>query len=150
MSDYKLDDLICFQLYQASRTMTRLYKEVLGPLGLTYPQYIVMVLLWERGTMTFGDMSKELQLKTGTLSPLLKRMEKDAWVTRQHSRKDDRIVEISLGKKGVENKAIWAEVPCQVSALLGYDEDTYNGYMDVIKDINGHLHDIEVSPEDGK
>lgn len=143
MSDYKLNDLMCFQLYQASRTMTRLYKDILKPLDLTYPQYIVMVLLWENGAMPFSEVSERLQLKTGTLSPLLQRLEKEGWIRRKHNKNDDRMVEVLLGKKGVENKHIWAEVPCKVAELLDYDDVTYEAYMDVVKDINDHLHDIE-------
>lgn len=143
MPDFKLNDLMCFQLYQASRTMTRLYKDILKPLNLTYPQYIVMVLLWENGAMSFSEMSEKLQLKTGTLSPLLQRLEKEHWIKRHHNKKDDRMVEVSLGKKGLDNKHIWAEVPCRVAEMLDYDDQTYSGYLDVVKDINEHLHDIE-------
>jgi len=143
MSEFKLNDLMCFQLYQASRTMTRLYKDILKPLNLTYPQYIVMVLLWENGSMSFSEVSERLQLKTGTLSPLLQRLDKEGWIKRHHNKNDDRMVEVSLGKKGLENKHIWAEVPCRVAELLDYDDKTYNGYLDVVKDINEHLHGIE-------
>jgi len=143
MSDFKINDLMCFQLYQASRTMTRLYKDILKPLNLTYPQYIVMVLLWENESMSFSDMSEKLQLKTGTLSPLLQRLEKENWIKRKHNKKDDRMVEVSLGKKGLDNRYIWAEVPCKVTDLLSYDDETYNNYLGVVKNINEHLHDIE-------
>jgi len=143
MSEFKLDDLMCFQLYQASRTMTRLYKDILKPLNLTYPQYIVMVALWENGSMPFSELSDRLQLKTGTLSPLLQRLEKDDWVVRRHNKKDERMVEIHLGEKGEANRKIWSEVPCKVAELLNYDDETYDGIMDVVKDINGHLRDIE-------
>ncbi len=143
MSEFKLNDLMCFQLYQASRTMTRLYKDILRPLDLTYPQYIVMVLLWENGTLSFSEVSNRLQLKTGTLSPLLKRLEKDGWIERKHNKKDDRMVEVALGKRGIENKHIWAEVPCKVAELLDYDTDTYEEYLEAIRDINEHLHNLE-------
>ena len=143
MSEFKLNDLMCFQLYQASRTMTRLYKDILQPLDLTYPQYIVMVLLWENGTLPFSEVSQRLQLKTGTLSPLLKRLEKDGWIERRHNKKDDRMVEVALGKKGIENQHIWAEVPCRVAELLDYDQDTYNDNLKVVQDINEHLRDLE-------
>ncbi len=144
LSDYKLDDLMCFQLYQASRTMTRLYKDILKPLELTYPQYIVMMLLWENGNMSFGQISDRLQLKTGTLSPLLQRLEKEGWIKRKHNKLDDRVIEIILGKKGQENRYIRDDVPCQISDMLGYDASKYNAYMDVVKDINQHLRDVEV------
>lgn len=143
MSDFKLDDLMCFQLYQASRTMTRLYKDILKPLNLTYPQYIVMVALWENGAMSFGDLSGKLQLKTGTLSPLLQRLEKEGWILRRHNKKDERVVEIHLGEKGEANRHIWSEVPCRVADLLNYDGETYDEIMTVMKDINGHLREIE-------
>lgn len=143
MSDFKLDDLMCFQLYQASRTMTRLYKDILKPLNLTYPQYIVMVALWENGSMPFSELSDRLQLKTGTLSPLLQRLEKDDWIVRRHNKKDERMVEIHLGEKGEANKHIWSDVPCKVAELLNYEDETYEGIMDVVKDINVHLRDIE-------
>ena len=83
MSEYKLDDLMCFQLYQASRTMTRLYKDILKPLNLTYPQYIVMVLLWEKGTMSFSDMSQNLQIEDRDFKPpCWQRLEKNGWIER--------------------------------------------------------------------
>lgn len=143
MSEFKLNDLMCFQLYQASRTMTRLYKDILKPMNLTYPQYIVMVLLWENGTLPFSEVSNRLQLKTGTLSPLLKRLEKDGWIQRRHNKKDDRMVEVALGKKGIENRHIWAEVPCKVSELLDYDNETYSEYLTVVQDISEHLKHLE-------
>lgn len=143
MSEFKLNDLMCFQLYQASRTMTRLYKDILKPMNLTYPQYIVMVLLWENGTLPFSEVSSRLQLKTGTLSPLLKRLEKDGWIQRRHNKKDDRMVEVALGKKGIENRHIWAEVPCKVAELLDYDNDTYSEYLTVVQDISEHLKHLE-------
>lgn len=100
MSKYGLDDHLCFQLYQASRAMTRLYKDILEPIHLTYPQYIVMVLLWDNEVLSFKEISDKLHLKTGTLSPLLQRLEKDGWIKRKHNKKnDDRMVEIHLAKK---------------------------------------------------
>jgi DNA-binding Lrp family transcriptional regulator len=143
LADYKLEDLMCFQLYQASRTMTRLYKDILKPLELTYPQYIVMMLLWEEGNMSFSQISEKLQLKTGTLSPLLQRLEKEGWIKRKHNKLDDRVVEVVLGKKGLANKHIRDDVPCQIADMLGYDDNKYGSYMDVVKDINYHLHEVE-------
>lgn len=141
--EYKLDDHLCFQLYQASRAMTRLYKDVLGPLDLTYPQYIVMVLLWEFETMTFKEMSEKLQLKTGTLSPLLQRLEKEGWIKRKHHKNDDRMIQVVLGKKGLEMRDRGFNVPCEISKMLDYDEPTYLNYLNAVKDLNGHLHDVE-------
>lgn len=142
-AEYRLDDHLCFQLYQASRAMTRLYKDILGPLKLTYPQYIVMVLLWEYETLTFKEISEKLQLKTGTLSPLLQRLEKEGWIKRRHHKNDDRMIQVTLGKKGLEKRVDGYQVPCEVSKMLDYDETTYLSYLNAVKDINDHLHDVE-------
>lgn len=148
MAEYKLDDLLCFQLYQASRAMTRLYKDVLKPLDLTYPQYIVMVLLWEHETMSFKELSDRLQLKTGTLSPLLKRLEKEGWIKRKHNRNDDRMIEVILGKRGLEYKVAGGQVPCEISDMLAYDASTYTDILRTVQEINGHLHEIEGDQEE--
>jgi DNA-binding MarR family transcriptional regulator len=143
LAKYELDDHLCFQLYQASRAMTRLYKDILDPLHLTYPQYIVMVLMWDREVMPFKEMSDILRLKTGTLSPLLQRLEKDGWVKRKHNKLDDRMVEVHLGKTGLEYREKGINVPCEVLKVLDYDNEAYLHYLETVKDLNQHIHDLE-------
>lgn len=110
-----LDQQLCFALYSASRLMTRLYRPHLEKLGLTYPQYLGMLALWEtdrRGeTATVAGLGERLMLDSGTLSPLLKRLEAAGLVTRRRSSADERIVEIHLTDAGREMRAKAVEVP---------------------------------------
>lgn len=142
MSKYSLDDHLCFQLYQASRAMTRLYKDILEPMHLTYPQYIVMVLLWDKEVVSFKEISETLHLKTGTLSPLLQRLEKDSWIKRKHNKNDDRMVEIHLASKGKEHREKGFNVPCEVLKLLDYNNEAYTHYLKTVKDLNQHIHEV--------
>ncbi|NVZ20526.1 MarR family winged helix-turn-helix transcriptional regulator [Pseudomonas costantinii] len=102
-----LDDQLCFKLYAASRAVTRAYKPMLDQLGLTYPQYVVMLVLWEwQDTMplqpTVKALGERLMLDSGTLTPLLKRLEQLALVKRQRSTRDEREVHLSLSEAGVQ------------------------------------------------
>lgn len=96
----KLENQLCFPLYAAARSVVGLYSPLLKTLGLTYTQYIVFMVLWEKDGISIGDICEKLMLDNGTLSPLLKRMEKEGYVVRNRSEKDDRIVIVSLTNKG--------------------------------------------------
>jgi MarR family transcriptional regulator, organic hydroperoxide resistance regulator len=96
----KLDNQLCFALYAATRAMTRTYRERLGPMGLTYPQYLVLVILWENDGLTISQLGQRLLLDSGTLTPLLKRLEAAGVVTRNRRETDEREVEIWLTDKG--------------------------------------------------
>jgi DNA-binding MarR family transcriptional regulator len=96
-----LDDHLCFALYAASNHMTRLFAPFLKKLGVTYPQYLVLVVLWERGAHGVGDLASALQMDLGTLSPMLKRLEAKELVTRRRQATDERRVTIDLTPKGV-------------------------------------------------
>jgi len=96
----KLDDQLCFALYAAARAMTRAYRPLLAPLALTYPQYLVLLALWERDGATVGTLGEWLDLDTGTLTPLLKRMAALGLIHRSRSRTDERTVEIWLTEHG--------------------------------------------------
>src|SRR5687768_2321767 len=91
-----LDQQVCFALYSASRAITAAYRPLLAPLGLTYPQYLVMLALWERSPRTVRALGETLHLESGTLSPLLKRMEANGLITRTRSADDERQVLIGL------------------------------------------------------
>ncbi|MFZ2987481.1 MarR family winged helix-turn-helix transcriptional regulator [Ideonella sp.] len=95
-----LDRQLCFALYSASLAMTKLYKPLLAPLGLTYPQYLVMLVLWEHGATGVSALGDRLHLDSGTLTPLLKRLEAQALVRRTRSRDDERRVEVTLTEAG--------------------------------------------------
>jgi DNA-binding MarR family transcriptional regulator len=95
-----LDDQLCFALYAASRAVTARYRPMLDELGLTYPQYLVMMLLWEQDNQTVGQLGTQLALDSGTLSPLLKRLTAAGLVTRHRRIEDERSVSISLTDEG--------------------------------------------------
>ena len=95
-AELMLDNQLCFKLYAASRAVTRAYKPMLDELGLTYPQYLAMLALWEKETLEVGQLCAMLDLDTGTVSPLLKRLEARGLVQRQRSKDDERVVSVSL------------------------------------------------------
>jgi MarR family transcriptional regulator, organic hydroperoxide resistance regulator len=109
-----LDDQLCFALYAASRAVTQLYRPLLEELGLTYPQYLVMLLLWERGEMTIGDLADTLQLDYGTLSPMLKRLASAGLVERRRAADDERVVRATLTDAGQRLKSR-AQPVCQAA-----------------------------------
>jgi len=95
-----LDEQLCFALYAASRAMTQAYQPFLAPLRLTYPQYVVMLVLWEGDRLTVSEIGERLRLDSGTLTPLLKRLEGLGYLTRRRSAEDERRVLISLTDMG--------------------------------------------------
>jgi DNA-binding MarR family transcriptional regulator len=107
----KLENQICFPVYAASRLITREYQPYLEELGLTYPQYLVLLVLWEQDELTVNDIAKKLILNTNTLTPLLKRMEAQGLLTRARSRQDERKVIVCLTEAGQEMQAKAAGIP---------------------------------------
>lgn len=117
-----LADLLCFDLYAAQRAVTAVYRAVLEPLGLTYPQYLVLVLLWHRGTVTVREVLDELQLDYGTVSPLLKRLEARGLVERRRRADDERSVAITLTGAGRALEARRGEIGPVITRAFGLDE----------------------------
>jgi DNA-binding MarR family transcriptional regulator len=115
----KLDDQLCFALYSASRAVTRAYGPILGELGLTYPQYLVMLLLWEEDDRTVSELGERLGLDSGTLTPLLRRLEASGVVSRARSSEDERVLRIRLTAAGkrLERKA--ERVPSALACRFG-------------------------------
>lgn len=114
-----LDNQLCFSLYSASLAMTKLYKPLLDALGLTYPQYLVMLVLWERDGLSVSALGERLSLDSGTLTPLLKRMETAGWLTRQRSSEDERRVHVCLSPAGQQLQIQAAHIPGCVVAQSG-------------------------------
>lgn len=113
----KLDNQLCFAVYSASLAMTRLYKPLLEKLGLTYPQYLAMLVLWERDGIMVSELGERLSLDSGTLTPLLKRLEANGLVARIRDVGDERRVHISLTSAGRKLKTRAAGVPaCLLAA----------------------------------
>ena len=114
----KLANQLCFPLYAAARHVTGLYTPVLKPLGLTYTQYIVFLVLWEKDGLPVGEIGEKLLLDNGTLSPLLKKMEQAGYVRRERSRKDERVVVITLTEAGRALQEKAKDVPAKVAGCL--------------------------------
>jgi DNA-binding MarR family transcriptional regulator len=119
----KLENQICFPLYAASRLIIRAYQEDLDKLGITYPQYLVLMLLWEHEEMTVNKIAEKLILNTNTVTPLLKRMEADQILTRIQSKTDQRKVNIALTEKGKAMQTEAAHIPFNLMNRLNISMD---------------------------
>jgi len=114
-----LDQQLCFALYAASRTLTSAYRPLLEPLGVTYPQYVVLLVLWERDGLSVRELGERLLLDSGTLTPLLKRLEHSGLIVRNRRASDEREVEISLTRNGRALRARAAKIPACLLQLSG-------------------------------
>ena len=114
----KLDKQLCFPLYAAARNVSSLYTLFLKPLGLTYTQYLVFLVLWEKDDVPIGEIGEKLMLDNGTLSPLLKKMEQEGYIERDRCKDDERIVKIRLTKKGKGLQEKVRDVPEKVAGCI--------------------------------
>ena len=114
----KLGNQLCFPVYAASRLITREYQPFLDKLGITYPQYLVLMILWEEDSLPVNDIAKKLILNTNTITPLLKRMEKDGIIRRKRSGEDERKVIVQLTGKGKGLQEEAAQIPEQLAGRL--------------------------------
>lgn len=119
----RLDQQLCFALYAASRAVTRAYAPLLEPLGLTYPQYLVLLVLWEDDGVSVKQLGERLFLDSATLTPLLKRLEQQGLVTRRRAEHDERVVQIELTEAGRALRAKARRVPEALACRAGCDPD---------------------------
>lgn len=117
----QLDRQVCFPLYAATNLLQRLYRPVLAPLGLTYSQYLVMLVLWEQTPLSVGDLGERLYLDTGTLTPLLKRMERASLIIRRRDSDDERRVLIMLTQHGSALRKLALNVPRTLARQMEFD-----------------------------
>ncbi|MER6110068.1 MarR family winged helix-turn-helix transcriptional regulator [Streptomyces hirsutus] len=122
-----LDQQICFSLQSASRAFNGVYRVVLKDLGLTYPQYLVMLALWEHGTLPVRKLGEHLRLDSGTLSPLLKRLEAAGLVHRERSARDERSVEVRPTEEGLALRERALDVPRRIVTATGFGLDEIQG-----------------------
>lgn len=115
----RLENQLCFALYAASGLVTRAYRPLLAPLGLTYPQYLTMLVLWEQSEATVGELGELLELDSGTLTPLLKRLEAAGFVTRRRDPADERRVIVAPTDAGWDLREKAAGVPAALACQLG-------------------------------
>jgi len=117
----QLDDQLCFALYSASRAVTRAYAPLLEPLGLTYPQYLVLLVLWQRDGVPVHRLGQRLALDSGTLTPLLKRLAHQGLVERRRGEDDERVVRIHLTAAGRALRGKARKIPMALACRAGYD-----------------------------
>ncbi|TAN81651.1 MAG: MarR family transcriptional regulator [Gallionella sp.] len=143
--DYlRLEHQLCFPLYAASRLVTRRYQPLLDPLGLTYPQYIVLLILWEDSSCSVSHIGERALLNSNTLTPLLKRLEQLGYVRRVRSAVDERVVEISLTDAGAALKARCACVPERLMATVNFPPEkgvALKGLLDELIHLLANLPD---------
>lgn len=142
----RLDDQLCFLLYSASRRMTAAYRPLLGPLNLTYPQYLVMLVLWEQVRLCgkhdnkfkgvpVGELGKKLDLDTGTLTPLLKRLEKIGYISRSRDLQDERVVRVNLTDSGSNLEASAVDMANALRCTSGLNIEELNEIRMEIKEL---------------
>ncbi len=134
----RLESQLCFAVYSAAHAFNRAYKPILDRVGLTYPQYLVMLVLWERGSLAVKTIGEKLDLDSGTLSPLLKRLEQAGLIDRARDPRDERQVIVSLTEKG-------AGMQCQVDAIMGAIGQATGCAMSEIADLRGQLQRLKAN-----
>jgi len=141
-----LDQQLCFALYSSTLLMTKLYKPHLDALGLTYPQYLVMLALWEQDDQVVNQLGARLGLDSGTLTPLLRRMEGHGWIARQRDERDERRVRVRLTLEGQGLKLKAREVPTAMRCLIGGSDDEMASLRSALHELRRRL---EAGAEDG-
>ena len=140
MESLKLENQLCFPIYALSRQITAIYRPHLEAIELTYPQYLVMLALWEHDTLTVKQLGKLLWLDSGTLTPLLKRMEENGLLNRNRSEADERLVNIRISAKGTALKQQALAIPEAIKNALATEEQQLFNLRDQLKQI------LSVSP----
>ncbi len=135
----KLDDQLCFALYSAASALKKAYRPALDALGLTYPQYLVMMVLWEQDSRTVSEIGHKLFLDSATLTPLLKRMESQGLLSRNRAEDDERQVIVSLTKQGMELEAQAGVAPVAAFQASGCTPDELIALRDRLKELRTDL-----------
>ena len=135
----QLDNQLCFALYSTSLTMTKLYKPLLHRLGLTYPQYLAMLVLWESNELTVSELGQRLYLDSGTLTPLLKRLESSGWLRRERDVADERRVIVSLTPEGRRLREKAAEVPALLASAAQCTLSELSDLKERLQRLRGNL-----------
>jgi len=143
----KLDNQLCFSLYVCSKEIIRKYKPLLDPYELTYTGYIIMMALWEEDNITIKALGKKLYLDSGTLTPLLKKLEAQGYISRNRSKDDERNVYISLTEKGRNFKEEALCIPEKMICLLGLEPKKG---MKLIKELHNIIEILTCDDEDNK
>jgi DNA-binding MarR family transcriptional regulator len=136
-----LSNQLCFAFYSVSHAFSRAYRQFLDPLGLTYPQYVVLLVLWEQDNLTVKSIGEQLFLDSGTLTPLLKRLESAGLIRRKRDREDERQVRILLTDAGRALREKAEDIPNNVGCVLGLSFDEVRDLTQQVAKLRGRLHD---------
>lgn len=131
----KLNNQRCFPIYLLSREIVNMYRPILEEIDLTYPQYLVLMVLWEKQPQSVSQLGEELSLDSGTLTPLLKRLEQKEIIKRQRAVSDERIVEISLTEKGMELREKAKTIPQKIADKINITEEESEVLKNIINKI---------------
>ena len=131
----KLDNQLCFPLYAAARCVTSLYTPFLKPMGLTYTQYILFLVLWEKDGLTVGELCKRLMLDNGTVSPMLKKMQQDGYIVKKQSAEDERSFSVYLTEKGRALKEEAKEIPAKVGGCIRLEPEKAKQLYSLLYDL---------------
>ncbi|PRA83530.1 MarR family transcriptional regulator [Microbacterium sp. MYb66] len=135
--------MVCFSLYSAARATTQAYRSLLTPWGLTYPQYLVLAALWLEGEQTVGSLGDLMRLDSGTLSPLVRRLEQAGLVARSRSTSDERVVTVRLTERGQELRSEVAPIHTRVAEVAGLRDDDRRGRLIAeLQDITDRLQNM--------
>ena len=135
----KLDNQVCFALVTAARNVVSIYRPILEPLGLTHPQYLVMLALWEQSPRSLGELAEELAMEPATLSPLVKRLEAQGRVTRTRRPEDERVLDIGLTAEGRALREDALEVPRRIMAVTGLGVEQLKELRDGLRPFAGRM-----------
>lgn len=139
LSSNPLDEMLCFNLYAAARATNRLYTTLLAPWDLTYPQYLVLKLLWSRESLTVGEIGKSLMLDSGTTTPLVRRLETRGLLTRTRSTADERVVTVTLTTEGRTLEEEMTDLTGAIGTATGLDTTDAVGTISNLRTINDNL-----------
>lgn len=142
-NNLKLENQLCFKIYSISKSIVRIYGPLLKEIDLTYPQYLTMMVLWEHKKLPFKEISSNLKMKTGTLTPILDKLESNGYLERIKDENDDRKVAIAITQKGLELEDRAKEIPKKIVKSLDLKEEEYTRYLKEFKDLVSKLDCIE-------
>jgi MarR family transcriptional regulator, organic hydroperoxide resistance regulator len=144
MKDFlTLEKQLCFAVYETASEFNKLYTSVLQPFGLTYPQYLVLLVLWEQDGLLVKELGERLNLGTGTLTPMISRMEANGWLRKERSKTDERKVYIHLEKKAYEGKQ-------PITTMVGKEIQSCKIELDEYKQLMQQLHVLSTKLKDRK
>lgn len=136
-----LDDFLCFSIYAAEHAFSRAYKPLLGEIGLTYPQYLVMTILWAEDEQSVGQLGGKLSLESSTLTPLLKRLEADGLLSRHRDTQDERVVRVKLTQAGDKLRERAAKIPACILRATGLSLEELGKLREQITQLTRQLED---------